>query len=91
MYSPLEFDQVRAAIANFSVHSRDPKAAILPLYTTSGGNQVIVGMFFYDGPTPPPGIFDNFTSIPSDIGEVKTRSYLDMILSSPTNSSAGIR
>ena len=91
MYSSLEFDQVRAAIADFSVYSKDPKAAILPSYVSYAGNQIISLLLFYDSPTLPPGIFDNFTSILPVTSDVKTRSYLDMILSAPSNSTAGLR
>ena len=91
MYSSLQFDQVRAAIANFSVYAQDPKATILPSYSSFGGIQTVGGGIFYDGPTPPPGIFDNFTNIPSVYSDLKTRSYLDMVLSIPSNSSAGFR
>jgi len=83
VYSPAQFDQVRAAIADFSVNSRDPKAVIFPLYIGIGKNQNIVQIIVYDGPTPPPGVFDKFTSIPSISSDLKTRSYLDMILSVP--------
>jgi len=81
VYSPAQFEQVRAAIADFSIHSQDPKAVVLPLYTGVGKTQAIVGTVFYDGPTPPPGIFDKFTNIPSISSDLKTRSYLNMILS----------
>ena len=91
LYSSLQFDEVRAAIANFSAYSRDPKAAILPSYISYGGYQNISQGIFYDGPTPPPGTFDNFTNIPSLSSDLKTRSYLDMILSAPANSTGGLR
>lgn len=91
MYASHQFDQVRSAIANFSVYSKDPKATIIPSYSSFGGVQTIGGGFFYDGPTPPPGVFDNFTNIPSVLSDLKTRSYPDMILSIPSNSSAGFR
>jgi hypothetical protein len=91
VYSSLQFDEVRAAIADFSVHSQDPKAAILPSYLSYAGNQSLGQGIFYDSPTPPPGTFDSFTNIPSVASDLKTRSYLDMILSSQANSSADLR
>lgn len=60
-------------------------------YSNIAGIPIVVGSLFYDGPTPPAGTFDNFTSVPSVSGELKTRSYLDMVLSIPSNSSAGHR
>jgi len=79
-YSSANFNQVRAAIADFSAYVQDPKAAILPWYFSLGENQTITQAIFYDGPTPPPGIFDNFTNIPSLSSDLKTRSYADAIL-----------
>jgi len=34
---------------------------------------------FYDGPTPPAGVFDNFTSIAHISDNTKTRSYYDLL------------
>lgn len=46
---------------------------------------------FYDGPTPPPGTFDNFTKITYLSTDLKTRSYLDMALTAPANFTSGLR
>ncbi|KAF9648761.1 FAD-binding domain-containing protein [Thelephora ganbajun] len=91
MYPFTQFNEVRAAIADFSADSQDPKAAILPSYISYQGNHIINQGIFYDGPNPPPGTFDNFTNILSVSSDLKTRSYVDMILSSPANSTAGLR
>jgi len=91
MYFAFSFNQVRTAIADFSVYSQDPKAVILPSYISSAGGQIISQRIFYDGPTPPPGTFDNFTDIPFGLSDLKVRSYVDMILSSDSNSTAGLR
>ena len=64
---------------------------IVPSYISYEGNQFAAQVLFYDGPTPPPGTFDNFTNIPYISGELKTRSYLDVILTSTANSTAGLR
>lgn len=34
---------------------------------------------FYDGPTPPPGVFDIFTDIGPLVNNCKTRSYYDLL------------
>jgi hypothetical protein len=34
---------------------------------------------FYDGPTPPAGVFDNFTAIPHLTDDTKSRSYTDLL------------
>lgn len=91
MYPTLKYDEIRTAIADFSAYAQDPKAAILPSYISVAGNQLINLGIFYDGPTPPTGIFDNFTNILSVSRDLKTRSYTDMILSSGSNSTADLR
>jgi len=75
-------------MADFSVYVQDPKAATLPWYFSDGKTQTISQVIFYDGPTPPPGIFDNFTNIPSLSSDLKTSSYADMI---PSVIGAGLR
>ena len=85
------FEQVRAAIADFSANVQDPKAAVLPSYVSVAGNQLVTQSIFYDGPSPPSGIFETFTNIPSISRDLKTRSYVDMILSADANSTAGLR
>ena len=91
MYPASTFNQTRTAIADFSAYSRDPKAAILPSYTSYAGDQFVAQVFFYDAPIAPPGIFNNFTNIVTISSDLKTRSYLDVILSSVVNSTAGLR
>ena len=91
VYSSPQFDQVRAAIADFSVYSQDPKAAILAVYVRRAGRSLIGQQVFYDAPTPPPGVFDNFTKIPVISNGMKTRSYLDMILTAHSEATAGSR
>ena len=90
-YPSSTFNQFRTALADFSVYSQDPKASIMSSYISYQGEQFASQNFFYDGPTPPPGTFDNFTNIQLASGELKTRSYLDVILSSTANSTAGLR
>jgi len=90
-YLASNFDQVRTAIADFSVYSQDPKAVIIPVFSSQAGSQIITQLVFYDGPAPPPGTFNNFTDIPSNSSDLKVRSYVDMILSGDSNSTAGLR
>ena len=91
MYPNVTFSQVRNAIADFSTNSQDPKAVILPSYISYQGSQLVAQGFFYDGPTAPPGTFGGFDNIPTVSSDLKTRSYLDMILSAPANSSGNLR
>ena len=91
LYPSFQFDQVRAAIADFSTYSQDPKATILVLYVHKAGRSFVGQQIFYDARTPPSGIFDNFTTIPAVENGVKTRSYLDMILAARSEGSSGSR
>ncbi len=43
---------------------------------------------FYDGPTPPDGIFDDFLAIPALTKDIATRSFFDLINS--TSSGAAV-
>ena len=91
MYLAPSFNQLRTAIADFSVYSQDPKAVALPSYVSHAGVQSAGQQTFYDGPNPPPGTFDNFTNIPSNSSDLKTRSYVDLILASSANPTADLR
>lgn len=47
--------------------------------TALGALDIWLLFVFYDGPTPPPGVFDNFTAIPHLTDDCKTRSYYDLL------------
>ncbi|KAF9034077.1 hypothetical protein BJ165DRAFT_1417460 [Panaeolus papilionaceus] len=76
-------DQVAAATVAFHKNVRDRKAALISAFTMTMNTTLASVLIFYDGPSPPPGIFDSFTSLPSIMKDVKTRSYLSMVQSSP--------
>ena len=63
----------------------------MPSYVSYQGEQFDTQVFFYDDLTPPPGIFDNFTSIQAVSGELKTRSCLNVFLSSTAGSTTDLR
>ena len=46
---------------------------------------------FYDAPTPPDGIFDDFLAIPHFTKDVKTRSFIDLVQVAPANMTGGQR
>ncbi|TFK31020.1 FAD-binding domain-containing protein, partial [Crucibulum laeve] len=71
-----------AATIAFTTNVTDPKAAIITDYMTRFGQPLASVLVFYDGKTPPPGIFDSFLAIPAVISDVKTRSFLSLIQSS---------
>ncbi|KAK7023501.1 hypothetical protein VNI00_016719 [Paramarasmius palmivorus] len=65
-------DFVHRAGESFSFNNTDLKAAALTLYTATGFNETNLSTnLFYDGPTPPNGVFDEFLNVP---GAVVARS-----------------
>ncbi|OBZ76960.1 Bifunctional solanapyrone synthase [Grifola frondosa] len=55
------------------------------------GQPGVSQLLFYDYPTPPDGIFDDFLAIPHFTEDVSTRSFSSLVLSSPANATAGYR
>ncbi|KXN82296.1 Bifunctional solanapyrone synthase [Leucoagaricus sp. SymC.cos] len=84
-------DQISAATADFSANVKDPKASIITTYNFLLGQPGISQLLFYDGPTPPPGIFDKFMDVPFFTRDVKTRDLLSLVKSSPANATANQR
>ncbi|KAN0133064.1 FAD-binding domain containing protein [Lactarius tabidus] len=76
-YTSDQQDLVEAALVNFQ-QTNDPKAAlnIGAIYTPVG--VLFATFFFYNAPTPAPGIFDDFLAIPTNQSEVSTKSFLDL-------------
>ena len=74
-------DKVLAAINRFALDYPDEKAAIIPTseWTAGGLLPLWVVFLYYNGPTPPPGIFDDFLNIPPALNTCKTRSYADLL------------
>ncbi|KAF2192782.1 hypothetical protein K469DRAFT_717376 [Zopfia rhizophila CBS 207.26] len=75
--------ELLAALRDFTEHYPDENAGIIMTAETTALEAIdIWTMFlFYDGPTPPPGVFDNFTSIGPFTNNCKTRSYYDLLSS----------
>jgi len=73
--------QMLAAVRNFTEDYPDEKAAIIVTaeITVLGTVDMWVIFLFYDGPTPPPGVFDLFTDIGPITNDCKTRSYYDLL------------
>ncbi|KZV64574.1 FAD-binding domain-containing protein [Peniophora sp. CONT] len=85
-------DAISAATANFSATNTDPKAAILPAYNSLLGAPGMALILFYDGPTPPAGMFDAFLAPPHFTSDVSTRKFADLIQAVPaTNPLEGPR
>ncbi|QRV84373.1 FAD-binding domain protein [Ceratobasidium sp. AG-Ba] len=86
---------VNQATVDFIANVVDPKAAILPsTYTTPINGIQTTGislLLFYDGPMPPAGIFERFTSIPHASSDLSTRSMTSLVKANPANSTYGLR
>ncbi|KAL4068781.1 hypothetical protein V8B97DRAFT_1972021 [Scleroderma yunnanense] len=77
-------EQVTAATASFSENNADPKAQIITTYNyIAGQGPMITQSLFYDGPTPPAGVFDQYLAIPHFMKDVSTRSFLSLIKAFP--------
>ncbi len=48
-------------------------------------------LLFYDYPTPPAGIFDDFLAIPHLSKDVSTRTFSDLVQAAPSDATAGTR
>ncbi|CCM00874.1 uncharacterized protein FIBRA_02920 [Fibroporia radiculosa] len=84
-------DQVNTATANFAMNVTDPKAALITTIDFTDGQIVASVMMFYDAPTPPSGIFDDFLAISYIQKNVSTRSYLSLVQVEATEMSANKR
>ncbi|PYH94157.1 FAD dependent oxidoreductase [Aspergillus ellipticus CBS 707.79] len=71
--------QVLAAVRDFVEYYPDDKAAIIVTAEHAALIDTWIMFLFYDGPTPPQGVFDNFTAI-NPIDTTKTwDSYYDLL------------
>ncbi|KAH9484542.1 putative FAD-linked oxidoreductase [Psilocybe cubensis] len=84
---------LEAAIVNFQATVTDPKASIVMAwnYLPSLQQIAVSQLLFYNGPTPPPGMFDAFLRPPVFESDISTRSFLSLIQASPTDASGGVR
>ncbi|KAG8734885.1 hypothetical protein FRC12_018302, partial [Ceratobasidium sp. 428] len=88
------FDQIpriNNATIDFINGVTDPKAGIITTYNYLLGQPGVFLLMFYDGPTPPAGIFERFDSIPHFTSDVSTRSLASLVKASPANATYGSR
>ncbi|CDO76772.1 hypothetical protein BN946_scf184978.g1 [Trametes cinnabarina] len=86
-----QLDKVNAATVKFAQTVTDPKAQVLPTYNFLLGEPGVSLLLFYDYPTPPGGIFDDYLAIPHLTKDVKTRTLLDLVTAAPANATGGQR
>ncbi|KAM5546063.1 hypothetical protein V8D89_000189 [Ganoderma adspersum] len=84
-------EAVNNATVKFSQKVTDPKAAVLPTYNFLLGAPGVSLLLFYDYPTAPAGIFDDFLAIPYFTKDVKTRTFLDLVGAPPSNATSNTR
>ncbi|KAI6120590.1 hypothetical protein EDD16DRAFT_1518683 [Pisolithus croceorrhizus] len=92
-YSPDNIGSLNQAIVNFASNTTDPKAALMITYDyflsrKSLGPSALV---FYDAPSPPAGVFDEFLAIPYLVKNVSTMSFPALIQTSMANATYGSR
>ncbi|KAI0317688.1 FAD dependent oxidoreductase [Amylostereum chailletii] len=81
-----QYGALSAAVSNFDLTNTDKKAQLIFTYGFLSGNVVLSLNPFYDGPTPPQGLFDAMLAPPSLSRDVKTRSFSSLVQSVPTES-----
>ncbi|CAI6335903.1 unnamed protein product [Periconia digitata] len=81
VFSADKTTQLLAAVRNFTEFYPDEKAAIIMTAQLSAFGAIDMWIMFllYDGPTPPVGVFDYFTSIGPSINNCKTRDYGELL------------
>jgi len=67
------------ATAKFSASNKDPKASMLSFFVYTQGMLMTSAYLFYDAPTAPIGVFDDFLAIPTLMNTVTTQSMADMV------------
>ncbi|EEB95541.1 hypothetical protein MPER_05472, partial [Moniliophthora perniciosa FA553] len=80
-----------AATSRFAAEVTDPKASIITTFGYLLAQPLVSTLLFYDGPTPPDGIFNDFLAAPAIERDLKTRDFLSLVQASPANATAGIR
>jgi hypothetical protein len=69
------------ATHDFNTNYNDPKAAVTATAEIGIDNllEAFFIFYFYDGPSPPAGIFDKFDAIPTITSNLTTQSYTDLV------------
>ncbi|KAF2691015.1 FAD-binding domain-containing protein [Lentithecium fluviatile CBS 122367] len=79
--TPEKDKKLLKAVRDFTEYNTDHKAAVI--VTAERANINIVDSWiiflFYDGPTPPAGIFQNFTDVNPLLDTTRTRTYADLM------------
>ncbi|VDC03789.1 unnamed protein product [Peniophora sp. CBMAI 1063] len=76
-----QFDALTAASERFSANNTDPKACVITGYQYGLGAAFAYIVLFYDGPSPPAGLFDDWLAIPSLSSDLVTRDFASFLQS----------
>ena len=79
--TPSKDAKLLKAVRDFTEYNTDPKAAVIVTAERTNVNLVDswILFLFYDGPTPTPGLFTNFTSLGPIVNTLHTRTYADLM------------
>ncbi|KAM6499462.1 FAD dependent oxidoreductase [Amanita muscaria] len=91
VYTLLSIPEVTKAVVKFSATNTDPKASIAASYGCVALVPFSIVLLFYDAPTPPQGIFDDFFNILLYASDVRQRSFSNFVKSTPANITANTR
>ncbi|KAF8630777.1 hypothetical protein AX15_002727 [Amanita polypyramis BW_CC] len=91
IYPETSVPDLTDAVVKFSKFNDDPKANIITSYIYIQHQYLVSQLFYYDGPSPPSGLFDEFLTIPSVTPDVRERSLSDFISKTNSNGTANLR
>ena len=79
--TPAKDRKLLKAVRDFTEYNTDPKAAVIVTAERTNVNLVDswIIFLFYDGPSPPPGKFDNFTDVNPLLDTTRQRTYADLM------------
>ncbi|KAF2855965.1 FAD-binding domain-containing protein [Plenodomus tracheiphilus IPT5] len=79
--TPKKDQQLLQAVRDWTEYNEDDKAAVI--VTAERGNVNVIDSWiiflFYDGPSPPAGLFTNFTDVNPLLDTTRTRTYADLM------------
>ncbi|KAJ7020917.1 FAD-binding domain-containing protein [Mycena alexandri] len=91
-YGAAQAAAFNAAFASFAVNTTDPNAAIVSGFALdASGKPIVANIMFYNGPSPPAGVFDKFLAIKNISSDISTRSFHSLVEAAPQDLPTGTR
>ncbi|KAI9456081.1 FAD-binding domain-containing protein [Russula earlei] len=72
-------DPAQTAFANYIAQQHDPRAAQLGSFVYSNGSVLFGISLFYDGPSPPEGLYDDLLNMPTTTKSIFNGSFTDFV------------